>query len=288
MEIFLSSTCYDLEDLRAVLERDLRAAGHKVLLSDRLNFPVDPSRHRHDVCVERARDANLMILVVDRRRGAPFHSDPSISVTQAEFRNATKVPIPVYAFIRRSVFDERETWKSNPTLNPVHAKDVDVFKFISEIQSHPSGVWINKFDDVTHITGAIAAMEPFGGQRRHELLLRQGRATIESFSRLTQRYLRNVLGAQITEDAVSKSQLMKALDHSPLGSALHPMIWSQRSMHQTEFFDVVPIRPADDDGSSWFVVSQRTEAAATACSEIAKVIQLLPDETGPTEPPRLD
>ena len=38
--VFLSSNCYDLLDLRAVLEDFLRNEGYDPLLSNRLDFPV--------------------------------------------------------------------------------------------------------------------------------------------------------------------------------------------------------------------------------------------------------
>ena len=47
MKVFLSSTCYDLVDLRAILEQYFEKRGDQPLLSDRVNFPVDPGQHRH-------------------------------------------------------------------------------------------------------------------------------------------------------------------------------------------------------------------------------------------------
>jgi hypothetical protein len=114
VRVFLSSTCYDLPDARAVLERVLKERGDTPLLSDRATFPIDPARHRHDVCVREAGEADALILVIDRRVGAPFYRDSNITVTQAEFRAALAASVPIIAFVRQSVFDERATWSRNP------------------------------------------------------------------------------------------------------------------------------------------------------------------------------
>ncbi|MCE9637145.1 MAG: DUF4062 domain-containing protein [Planctomycetes bacterium] len=153
MRVFLSSTCYDLEDLRAVLERAIQSLGYEALLSDRLTFPVDPRVHRHEVCVREAAAADLMLVVIDRRFGAPYAKDPSISVTWAEYRAAVQAGVPVFACVRRGVFDERLTWLKNDKSGlPAHCDDARTFEFISEIQGHPHGTWIDvAFSNVTEI-----------------------------------------------------------------------------------------------------------------------------------------
>jgi hypothetical protein len=151
MKVFLSSTCYDLADLRARLEQYLTQNGHQPLLSDRPDFPVSPGKHRHDVCVEVASSADLLILVIASRFGAPYHQDPTISVTWAEYRAAAANGVKTLAFVRSSVFDERKTWKKNDgKLNPSHCDDARIYQLIDEIQAN-SGVWNQPFKDVEEI-----------------------------------------------------------------------------------------------------------------------------------------
>lgn len=52
MKIFISSTCYDLTDLRAEVESFLINKGHELLVSNRADFPVDIGVHRHEVCIQ--------------------------------------------------------------------------------------------------------------------------------------------------------------------------------------------------------------------------------------------
>jgi hypothetical protein len=155
MRVFLSSTCYDLPDARAVIERFLTERGDTPLLSERATFPISTHEHRHDVCVREAASADVLILIVDRRRGAPFYRDPSITVTQAEFRGALGADVPIIAFVRKAVFDERATWSRNPGLHPVHAEDEAIFHFVSEIQGARPGIWMYPFTDVNAIVDLL-------------------------------------------------------------------------------------------------------------------------------------
>lgn len=80
-KLFLSSTCYDLNNVRARIDAWARKNEFEPMLSDRASFPIDPSQHRHDICLANAKSADLFVLVVAGRYGAPYYADPTISVT---------------------------------------------------------------------------------------------------------------------------------------------------------------------------------------------------------------
>jgi len=159
MKVFLSSTCYDLADVRAVLEDYLARHGHIPLLNDRHSFPVDPGMHRHDVCVHGVGDANLFILVVDGRYGAPYARNHEISITHAEFKAAAG-NVPMIAFVRRSIWDERNTFRENPSLKPVTVDSAKTFELIDDVQAHPAGVWlVTQFDTVNNIIASLDSLQ---------------------------------------------------------------------------------------------------------------------------------
>lgn len=151
MIAFLSSTCYDLSDLRAEIESFLSSKKYTLLLSDRADFPLSPGTHRHDVCIENVKRCDLFILVIDGRFGGSYYKDSTISITWAEFREAAKNKKKIIAFVRRTVFDERQLYKLNLkqgiTITPNYTKDSRVFYFIDEVQTHPDGIWCQPFDN---------------------------------------------------------------------------------------------------------------------------------------------
>jgi len=157
MKVFLSSTCYDLKDTRAFLEEALHDLGHQPILSDRTSFPVEANAHRHERCVEEAGESDFFILVVDERFGAPYFEDKSISVTWAEYRAARESKTPILVFVRKSVWDERNTIRKNPDveIKPAHCNDVRIFDFLSEVQQDERGTWIYSFIHGTEIVEVI-------------------------------------------------------------------------------------------------------------------------------------
>ena len=154
MKIFLSSTCYDLTDLRAIVEDYFKKKGEILLLSDRNSFPINPREHRHDICLLNAKSADLFLLFLDKRFGAPYYKDKNISITWAEYRIAKENNVPIFVLIRENVFNERETWKVNgrkDDFKPAFTDKVETFKFIDEIQLANEGPWIGQFNNAVDV-----------------------------------------------------------------------------------------------------------------------------------------
>ncbi len=98
----------------------------------------DAGKHRHDVCVDVARTADLLILVLDWRYGAAFVGSPEISVSWAEFRAARDAGVPVFAYVRRAIFNEQLTWKKNPGITPAHCRNAKTFELLDELPGSPA------------------------------------------------------------------------------------------------------------------------------------------------------
>lgn len=264
MRVFLSSTCYGLVDLRASLERGLRELGHAPILSDRETFPVRASIHRHDCCLEEAGKADLVILVIDKAFGAPYYKDPKISITWAEVRAALAARVPVFAFVRRSIFDERMSYLKNTKLGhpfvPFFCDRTTTFDFISELQSQ-TGVWVQSFDDVTHIHHQLPRLKELViAQRGPEpvtdraIAVSDGRIQVDVLSREVRDYAiaYGELGA--TDSSVPLATLKRLADFIPTGSQYIGILmdFELREPAETAPWYDSPIRPADDDGSSWY------------------------------------
>ncbi len=185
MIVFLSSTCYDLKDARAEVEEFLKQKGHTALLSDRAGFPVNPGRHRHDVCIDNIKQCDLYIVVIDSRYGADYYKDKNISITWAEFREAIRQKKLIMAFVRKEIFTERLTFRNtkkkfiedlkkykvnesslssteierlSEMLRPHLVDNPKTFKLIDEIQAAGQGIWIQDFDNSTQIKAHLKNM----------------------------------------------------------------------------------------------------------------------------------
>ena len=94
MRIFISSTCYDLVDLRAELETFFKNAGMEPVLSDSLtsDFQVSPDANSIETCLANVRTCDQFIIILSNRYGPTLgkagHVD--VSATHLEYLEAKR------------------------------------------------------------------------------------------------------------------------------------------------------------------------------------------------------
>ena len=262
MKIFISSTCYDLADLRASLEDHLEKSGHQVLLSDRSNFPIDPGQHRHNVCVNNAANSEFMIVIIDSRFGAQYVEDNSISVTWAETRAALAAKVDMIVFVRRAVFTERRTWKKNPGITPAYCDDARVFQFIDELQLHQSGPWIdNQFDNVMDIITRLKNIQFIEKIKPSE-------KTDSTLSITSIDFIKSIYSDFDGKRKLDDSEIEKCITFLRSFDGVYLGILVDYELEENRWWMLRPIRPADDDGSSWYADRQLTAEGHVALNEL--------------------
>lgn len=152
--IFISSTCYDLYDIRSELAYFLKKHNRNVLWSESIDFPVDYTIHSHDVCLNNVKKADLLILIIDKRYGGIYagklYPPRNISITQYEVEIAKEMGIPVVTFVRNTTWVEKAIYKHNKrkgiNIIPFYVEKIEVFDLIEYIQ-HSNANWINQFEN---------------------------------------------------------------------------------------------------------------------------------------------
>lgn len=148
--IFVSSTFYDLKQLRADLYSYVDHAGFEPVLSEYPSFPVDPD----ETTVENCRKAvetrgDVFVLVIGGRYGSM--NEHGKSITNLEYVTARAKGIPVYIFVMRSILDMLPVWKANPTADFTSVVDSPkLFQFVSEIR-HGGEEWVFGFESAKDI-----------------------------------------------------------------------------------------------------------------------------------------
>lgn len=140
MRVFVSSTCYDLIDIRADIAEDLRQLGVSVLLSDDKlsDFDVLPNLNSIESCLANVRSCDEFLIVLDRRYGPSLSGTgyDDISATHLEYRTAVDLNIPVRMYVRDRLDAEARIWRTNkknpPLLNWVDQKDWKIFDVLTE------------------------------------------------------------------------------------------------------------------------------------------------------------
>ncbi len=104
MKVFLSSTCYDLIDLRAEVVNHLREQGISVMASDDMqsDFQVHHGVNSIETCLVNVRDCDYFVIVLDQRYGPLLGSFgyEDVSATHLEYKEAVRAGKPIHFFVR--------------------------------------------------------------------------------------------------------------------------------------------------------------------------------------------
>lgn len=150
LNIFISSTCYDLSHLRANINDFIKDSGHNPILSEYNNFPISPDLTAVENCIKNVKEnADILVLVVGNRYGNIIESGKSI--TNTEFLTAKQKGIPIFCFIDKSILTTLNIWRDNK--NADFSRIVDnnkIFEFIDDIRTKRN-LWVFPFEQSREI-----------------------------------------------------------------------------------------------------------------------------------------
>ena len=84
-KVFVSSTCFDLGEIREQLARFINSYGFDPILSDHGDVFYKPDCHTHDSCIHEVSNCQLFILIIGGRFGGEYVYDNSKSITNAAY-----------------------------------------------------------------------------------------------------------------------------------------------------------------------------------------------------------
>ncbi|AAV82919.1 DUF4062 domain-containing protein [Idiomarina loihiensis] len=146
-KVFISSTCFDLSEVREQLNKFVRSFGFDPILSEHGDVFYHPDLHTHDACVHEVSNCQLFILIIGGRFGGGYVKDKSKSITNAEYEAAKAANVPVFTYIRNSVLNNHHIYRENRNQKfidkinfPAVEKQDDaenIFKFIDDVRRSP-------------------------------------------------------------------------------------------------------------------------------------------------------
>ena len=176
IKVFISSTCYDLKDIRDQLKRFISSFGCTPILSDQNDVFFDPDIHTHTSCIEEVSKCDMMLLIVGGRFGGEavpeayerlsqdelskifngkfdeYLGKKLFSITQLEALKAIEIGIPVWTFIAHNVYAEHKIYEKNKNIDieyPSISKRETakyIFEFIDFIRKRRTGNNIFSFE----------------------------------------------------------------------------------------------------------------------------------------------
>ena len=178
MKIFLCSTSFDLEDLRALAVNRF-GDKHEFIHFEDAAFPSRRGLHSHDQCIEAVKQADVVVCIIDRRYGGHYRgtngeafpeqsvvfkgrvgterqtvevkiATRDLSISWCELLTAFQEQKYVITFARKRTLDEKATRRENQGVadfKPAHVDDVRVFDLLDWITKQPRDNWIIPFDN---------------------------------------------------------------------------------------------------------------------------------------------
>lgn len=171
MRVFISSTFYDLKQVRRDLSIFIEAMGYHPLDSADQRFYADPDLHSFDVCTSNVTTADVLVLIIGGRSGSRVPGTRR-SITNHEYRHAVEKGIPVFTFVESAVWDLLPVWRANRKASyEPHVVDNKVFLFVDEVRRQSTNNWIWPFRTAQDIIEALKHQwaELFAGKLRSSL-----------------------------------------------------------------------------------------------------------------------
>lgn len=168
MKVFVSSTVYDLLDIRSELDALLKSLGVSPVLSDNKlsGFDSTPDSNSIETCLLNVANSDIVIVVLDKRYGPKLGKCgfDDVSATHLEYRKARQLKKPIYFYVRDRLEAEFNIWKKNSQkvdlkCSWVQEKDFGLFELLEEhrsLDSEKSGSnWVTAFTTSMDLKDAV-------------------------------------------------------------------------------------------------------------------------------------
>jgi uncharacterized protein DUF4062 len=152
--IFVSSTFYDLKQVRADLRDFITSLGLTPVISEYDSFPIDPTISAVENCLKVVEEsADIFVLIIGGRYGTV--KDQGRSVTNMEYLKARAKGIPIYVFIDKSILSILPLWTARPENDFSAVVDSPkLFEFVTSVRD-TDGVWTIPFEYAEDITAGL-------------------------------------------------------------------------------------------------------------------------------------
>lgn len=161
--IFISSTFYDLRQVRSDLDTFIESLGYDPVRNEEGDIPYGKDEALEEYCYKEIKAVDILVSIVGGRFGSESKRNNS-SISQIELKTALKENKQVYIFIEKNVLSEFETYlinKDNASMKYRYVDDVRIYQFIEEVKNLNANNNIKGFETASEITKYLK--EQFAG-----------------------------------------------------------------------------------------------------------------------------
>ena len=152
--VFVSSTFYDLKQVREDLGRFITGLGYEAVLHEAGDITYGKDNPLEGYLNREIEMCDILICVIGGRYGTESQEHPGSSITQQELRAAIENQVHVFIFIEQGVHSEYRTYLRNKNTAEIaysYVDNVHIYEFIETIHKLPKNNLITPFQTASDI-----------------------------------------------------------------------------------------------------------------------------------------
>ena len=156
--IFISSTFYDLRQVRSDIDRSILELGYEPVRHETGAVPYSRDEPLESGAYREIDLSDVIVFIMGGRSGSQSEEYPGYSISQAELKRALDNGIQVFIFVESGVFNEYKTYKMNKKSEEIRYSSVDnvkAFSFLEELYSLPTNNPITPFEVANDISSFL-------------------------------------------------------------------------------------------------------------------------------------
>ena len=249
--VFISSTCYDLAQIRKSLSKFITNLGYdEPTRNEKGTVPYGNDQELERYCYAEIKNIDILVSIIGNTFGSQSRVDNKFSISQMEVKVALKEKKQVFVFVKKDVHDEYKTTfqnnKDNPNIKYSSVNDSRIFDFIHKIYSL----------DKTPDWGRINSITDFKTEKDIKQYLKNQWAGL--FQRLLDEKTRNV---SIFKDSYLDFQQLGIIGTvNKLSQSIYkPLECMQETEHSLYFMGIL--------GSKWIKDRKKFQSFLAKCQE---------------------
>ncbi len=162
--VFVSSSCYELRDMRARLQEWLSGMGFNPILSEGEGFPHADGMPPYASCLKTMDECTMVIGVIERQYGTPFDDwgpfpqYKGLAPTHAELRHALNTGKRVLIYVQDGTWNFYDVWRRNPDAfakGAPHGLDVRTLEMLHELKTRTPEPWLSRYDNASSVVASL-------------------------------------------------------------------------------------------------------------------------------------
>lgn len=147
--IFISSTFYDLKQIRTDLDRFIKEMGYDSVRNEQGNIPYGKEEKLEEYCYKEIGFVDVLVSIVGGKYGSSSSTHSGYSISQMEINTALKLEKQVFIFIDKNVYSEYRTYlvnKGNDKVKYHFIDNIKIYEHIEFLESLPKNNPIHAFE----------------------------------------------------------------------------------------------------------------------------------------------